>query len=511
MLLRLLSTIFRSSGDSRAAADESVAACLERGLAIEKQGRLAEALACYRSCAERFPHEPQPRLAIANALSALWRIDECIAAFSDAMTLVPHADAPRSEYLMFLHFATHPDARRLLEAHREYGEIAARDVAARESFEPGNAPDPERRLRIGYVSGNLYRHSVGYFIEPVIAHHDRTRYESYCYHTQAWSDDTTERIARAAHAWRQVAGDDDDTLARRIRDDRIDVLVDLSGHTRANRLRVFARRAAPVQMTWLGYPDTTGVAAVDYRITDAIADPSPAGDALHTERLLRLPTPFLTYQPPADGPAVAPRDAGNEVVFACFNLLIKVNERSIGVWARILEGVPGSRIVLKSAMLGNEEAARRVRDAFAARGIDPRRVELKTWAPDRAAHLAAYNDVDIALDSFPYNGTTTTCEALWMGVPVVTLTGEMHMSRVGAVLLGAAGLADLVASDEDAYVRTAVGLARDANRRRDLRAGLRDRLATSRLLDHAGFTRNFEEALRQAWREWCTKACGRSH
>ena len=505
MLLRLLSTIFRSSGKRRAAdtAEGNLADCLKRGLAIEKAGRLSEALAAYRACAKRFPRELQPRLAIANALSALWRIDECIAAFSEAIELVPHADAPRSEYLMFLHYATYPDARRLFEAHRAYGEIVAGDAAALGPLDLGNAPDPERPLRIGYVSGNLYRHSVGYFIEPVIARHDRTRYESYCYHTQAYSDDTTERIARAAHAWRQVAGADDDTLARRIRDDRIDILVDLSGHTRANRLRVFARRAAPVQVTWLGYPDTTGVAAVDYRITDAIADPAPAADALHTERLLRLPVPFLTYQPPVDSPAVASRDAGNEIVFACFNLLIKVNERTVGVWARILDDVPRARLVVKSAMLGNEETARGVREAFVARGIDPRRVELRAWAPDRAAHLAAYNDVDIALDTFPYNGTTTTCEALWMGVPVVTLTGEMHMSRVGAVLLGATGLGDLVAADEEAYVRRAVELARDVNRRRELRAGLRARLAASKLLDHTAFTCDFEEALRQAWREWC--------
>ncbi|MDB5876203.1 MAG: repeat-containing protein, partial [Ramlibacter sp.] len=362
---------------------------------------------------------------------------------------------------------------------------------------------PDRRLRVGYVSPNFSRHSVGYFIEPVIASHDRTAYEIHCYYTNREADDTTARIEASAERWRHVHGMSDDALARLIAEDRIDVLVDLAGHTSLGRLPVFARKPAPVQLTWLGYPDTTGVSAIDYRVTDRTADPAGA-EARHTERLLRIPGVFLCYQPPFDAPAVTLREtAPEDVVFCSFNLLEKVNAPTIGMWARILRELPGSRLLMKAELLRHDPTAQRVRESFAAHGIDESRIELVTWVEDRAAHLDLYGRADIALDTFPYNGTTTTCEAMWMGVPVVTLAGEAHMSRVGATLLTAAGLGDLVAQSPEAYVDAAVRLSRDPERRRALRSSLRTRLRASPLLDHAGFTRKLEASVRGAWREWC--------
>ncbi len=476
---------------------------LRRGRALEKGGEVASALECYRACAAAHPDSPEAHLALAAALSTLWRMEECTAALDAALRLAPHNREIFSGVLLTHHYAAHPDSRALFELHRRYGQMASERLPPRVSGAHPHTRDAERPLRIGYLSRNFSRHSVGYFIEPVIARHDRTRYSVYCYYTHPYCDETTQRIARMAQGWRHVTDGSDESLADKIVDDGIDILVDLGGHTKMNRLGVFALKPAPVQMTWLGYPDTTGLAAIDYRITDAIAGPAPSADERHTERLLRLAPSFLCYQPPQDSPALAARGAPERVVFGSFNMLPKVNARVIGLWAGVLDAVPDSRLILKSASLEHAATASRVLACFAARGITGSRIELRGWAAGRAEHLAAYGEIDIALDTFPYNGTTTTCEALWMGVPVVTLAGEMHMSRVGATLLAAAGLGDLVAASAEGYVEIAARLARDVTRRQTLRRELRARLAVSPLLDHAGFVVKLEQLLRAAWRAWC--------
>jgi protein O-GlcNAc transferase len=413
----------------------------------------------------------------------------------------------RSAALFQSHLLAEVTPAAMFELHRRYGRRLEAEVADLPPLSPAIEADPRRRIRIGYVSPNLGSHSVSYFIEPVLSHHDRSAFEVYCYHTGPHCDETTERIEAAVDAWRQADSLSDDALARLIVDDRIDVLVDLAGHTLFGRLAVFARRPAPVQMTWIGYPDTTGIEAIDFRITDAIADPAPQADARHTERLLRLPGAFLCYQPPRDAPEVALRDKGaDEVVFCSFNTVRKVNDAVIALWSRVLRAVPGSRLLIKGGrVLGEEAVARRLRTGFAAHGIAESRLELKDWIEDRAGHLNLYGAADIALDTFPYNGTTTTCEAMWMGVPVVTLAGEAHMSRVGATLLCAVGLNELIAHSPDAFVEAAVSLARDLPRRRALRATLRARFAASPLLDHAGFTRTLDATIRDAWVEWCER------
>lgn len=409
----------------------------------------------------------------------------------------------RSSALLQTHYLPDVSPDAVFALHRRYGRMFEDEAASSPRPALHVEADPHRRLRIGYVSPNFASHSVSYFIEPVLAHHDRRDYEVYGYHTGAICDDTTDVLEASVDRWRQVDTLSDDALARRIAEDRIDIAIDLAGHTSSRHMAVFARRSAPVQVTWIGYPDTTGLEAIDYRITDAIADPAPHADERHTETLIRLPGAFLCYRPPADAPAVSVRDDADPIVFCSFNTLEKINDAVIALWSRVLGAVPGSRLLLKDRRLVAEPVAQRLRGAFAARGIDAARIDFRDWIEARSEHLALYGRCDIALDTWPYNGTTTTCEALWMGVPVVTLAGEAHMSRVGATLLTAAGLNELIAHTADEFVDTATALARAGARRHALRGTLRPMLAASPLLDHAAFTRKLEAALREVWVAWC--------
>lgn len=362
-----------------------------------------------------------------------------------------------------------------------------------------------RRLRIGYVSRDFARHSVAYFLEPLLKHHDRSRIEVFCYSTQIKADDFTDRFLALADNWRDISTLHQDKVVDLVRKDEIDILVDLSGHTVGNRLGVFACKPAPVQVTYLGHPATTGLAAIDYRFGDAIADPTELTSDHYVERLWHLPGCFVTYQPPADAPEVAsaPVSANGHVTFGSFNNVAKINDHVIAVWAEILAAIPSSRLLLKGAAFASNHGQARLVDGFARHGITPDRLELIIWRADLKSHLELYGEIDIALDPFPYNGTTTSCEALWMGVPVICLEGDRHSGRVGASLLTALGLRDLLAHGTSEYVRIAVELANDPERLIGLREDLRDRMLSSALLDHAGFTRGIEDAYQEMWRNYC--------
>jgi predicted O-linked N-acetylglucosamine transferase (SPINDLY family) len=363
---------------------------------------------------------------------------------------------------------------------------------------------PDRRLRIGYVSPDFRAHSVASFLEPVLARHDTDNFDVVCYAQVAHPDRTTERLRQLAGHWRDTCAQSDEQVANMIRQDRIDILVDLAGHTRNNRLTVFTHRPAPIQLTYLGYPNTTGLPQIDYRLTDALADP-PEADALHTERLVRLPRGFLCYSAPQDAPAVSPLPATavGHITFGSLNNLAKVNEQVVELWARVLHAVPGAQLLLKGKALCDQATAGRFVEMFARHRIPADRLRLASWAATRAQHLTTYAQVDIALDPFPYNGTTTTCEALWMGVPVVALAGDRHAARVGVSILTHVGLREFIATTPDDYVRTAAGLAADRARLVALRASLRRRMADSPLCDGAAFTRDIEATYRAMWETWC--------
>ncbi|HKW79655.1 MAG TPA: hypothetical protein VJQ49_01480, partial [Casimicrobiaceae bacterium] len=345
-------------------------------------------------------------------------------------------------------------------------------------------------------SSDWRRHAVAVFAEPLLAAHDRSRFQIFCYHSHAASDEVTARCAALADRFLPVAELSDDELARRVRADAIDILVDLNGHTAHNRLPAFFHRPAPVQATWLGYLGSTGVPAIDYRIIDVFTDP-PDEAWRDVEAPWRLPQTQWCYRPHAEAPEVGrlPADAGT-VTFICLNHPIKVSESALSVWARILQAVPASRLILLGTPYAEQRA--RIVASLAAHGIAPARIE-QVGEVAIGEHLARYNRADIALDSMPCVGGTTTCDALWMGVPVVTLVGDRPFSKSGASLLRNAGLEDLIARTPDEYVRAAIDLAAGRARLAALRATLRDRLRASPLLDAAGFARAIEAAFDEMW------------
>jgi predicted O-linked N-acetylglucosamine transferase (SPINDLY family) len=348
---------------------------------------------------------------------------------------------------------------------------------------------------------------VAFFLEPLLAHLDRGQFEIFLYHDHPRVDVMSERLRQHAVQWRHFAGMSHAAVEAAIRADAPDILVDLAGHTGLNRLMLFARRLAPVQITYLGYPDTTGLREMDYRFVDAITDPVGEAEAFHTERLVRFAPTAWSYSPPLVAPECAPSPAAatGVVTFGCFNNFSKVTDTTLRTWSQILAAVPGSRLLLKGQGLEDPVAVAALRARVVGLGLDPSRVDLLGRMPRLAAHLEAYGRVDIALDTFPYHGTTTTCEALWMGCPVVTLPGDRHASRVGASLLTSVNRTAWIARDWPDYVRIAVALAGDRAGLVRERASLREAVRTSPLMDHAGQGARFGSALRACWAAWCAK------
>jgi len=464
------------------------------GHALLTHGRTTDALAHFAEALRLRPDYAAAHNNLARALKAQGRLSEAVAHYREALRLAPDAEV-HSNLLYALNYLDDLAPETVAAEHRawaaRYAPPAATDAT------PRAAPAPGRRLRVGYVSPDFVNHAVAFFFEPVLHADVRTRFEIFCYSNAAVPDRVTERLRATAEHWRDIARQPDDAVARQIREDGIDVLVDLAGHTAHHRLLVFARRPAPLQLTWLGYPNTTGMDAIDYRITDAVSDPPGQTDAWHAEKLLRLPRNFSCYLPPPASPPVAPPPvlAAGTATFGCFNNFAKVTPAAIRLWARVLQAVPGSRLLLKSRGLADAGTIARIQGEFGLHGIAPDRIELNGSMLSVADHLQCYAGVDVALDTFPYNGATTTCEALWMGVPVVTLAGRTHVARVGASLLTHLGSPDWIAASPDDYLRIAAALAGDPNRLASLRAGLRERLRASPLCDAQRFTRDLEAAL----------------
>jgi len=402
-----------------------------------------------------------------------------------------------------VNYADPPDPAVVLADQKRAASIIERNVVpARGLFK--NTPDPDRPLRVGLLSPDLRRHSVAYFLEPLLRCRDPRTLEVWCYATLNARDETSERLKTLASGWREVEQVDDAALADLIRSDVIDLLVDLSGHTRGHRLPVFVHAPAPLTATFIGYPATTGMESIAVRFVDSLTDPEGA-ERWCVERLVRLDPCFLCYQPPADAPDPVPAPhtlpGATGITFGSFNTLSKVSGSVVRAWTQVLTRVAGSRLVLKAPQFGDPDVRERTLGRFAEAGLDPARVTIIERVRGPAAHLAQYAMIDIALDSFPYCGTTTTCEALWMGVPVVTVGGPTHSSRVGVSLLTNAGLPELIARDQDEYVSMAAALAVDRERLCGLRAGLRERLARSALCDGPAYAGRFESAVRLLWRE----------
>lgn len=394
----------------------------------------------------------------------------------------------------------------IFERHKKFGERARAICGPLPTCYPRNVVDPQRRLRVGFVSGDFKRHSVAYFLQGALANLDPGAFELVAYSTTRLEDEMTARLRPYFWKWRDLYSLSDPAAVELIQSDEIDVLFDLSGHTNHNRLMMFGYKPAPVQVSWLGYPNTTGLDSMDYRLTDNLADPRNEGDEFYSEHLLRLPGPFLCYTPPRDSPPVAgpPVARHGRITFGSFNARVKLGDECIALWSRVLDALPDSRLIIKSVNGVDEESACADLIAkFAAHGVAAGRVIVGGARDSVVEHLEAYGEIDIALDTVPYNGTTTTCEALWMGVPVITLTGDRHAGRVGSALLQHVGLGELAAKSSGEFVAKAMQLATDPALLAQLRTTMRERLQESPLMDGKAMGRNLGGAIRSMWATYC--------
>lgn len=469
------------------------------GSVLQLLGKSQEAIVHHTRALQLNPRHPKAQMARAQSLQSLHLVEASLADFEAHLLRHPDDLEAASSRLFLLNYLSEMPREKLFEEHRAYGRrLAARAPALpRSAFSATN--DPDKRLRVAFFSPDLRAHSVAAFLEPLIRHLDPKEFEVVLYHDHFCVDEVSHRLAGHAALWRNFIGQSLGAVDAQIRMDRPDILIDLAGHTGLNRLPAFGRRLAPVQITYLGYPNTTGVQSMDYRFTDVIADPPGDSDRLHTEELVRFARTAWAYQPPVDSPApsIPPSLTGQPFTFGSFNALSKVNAFTLKLWAEVLQAVPGSRLAVKSAW--NEVSRQRIIEA----GIAPDRLLLLPYSASTAEHLASYSQIDVALDPFPYHGTTTTCEALWMGVPVISLHGDRHASRVGASLLRAVRHTEWITHDPASYVNLARQLAAGRVRLGTLRAHLRDEMKTSPLLDHSGQAAFFGEALRTCWRNHC--------
>jgi protein O-GlcNAc transferase len=487
-----------------AARGDLVPAHVNLGQLLQSQFRdYRNAIEHYRAALAIDPGQQQAIIGVGQSLYERGEVVEAIACLREAPQ-GSSAEALAHQFMLFMSNALpERDAQLWYAEHCLWGQRYA-DVLPRYSY----APAPVRaRIRIGYVSADLREHATANFIRPILACHKAEEFEVFCYANSAEADALTGEMQRLAHCWRAIDGLDDAAAAQLIRTDKIDILIDVSGHTSGNRLLLFARKPAPLQVSFLGYLNTTGMKAIDYRICDSYADPPGLSDGVHTEKLLRLPRTQWCYRPPQDAPPVSelPALRRGHVTFASFNHIAKLNPRVLELWAELLRQVPGSRLLIMA--VPDEAVAARIRRGLA--GIEPDRVST-LGRLGRAGYWQQFAAVDIALDPFPYAGGATTCDTLWMGVPVVTLAGDYGFSRSGVTILANAGLSHLIAQTAAEYVGVARGLAGDLEGLARLRGGMRERLRSSPLTDAPAYVHDLESAYRNIWRDWCGRQ-GRPH
>jgi len=491
MYLHQYEDAMRSMRETLKILPEHMLATRELGNVLLHHGRLSEAAEVLALGTHHHPKEINLWLLLGNTLGDLGRFDESIECFKVALNLNKGVESARSSILMRMNYIPTIPPSEIYELSKKYGEM----------FERGspkiNPPDAAAKtIRIGYVSSNLNSHSVAYFLKPLLSNHDCSKVEVYIYDNTNHCDEMTEAFKGLGHHWRPIRGLSDDRVVQVIVQDKIQVLIDVISHTGGSRLGVFAQAPAPIQVTWLAYPNTTGVKEIQYRFTDEIADPQGLTESYYTEELVRLPKGFLCYEFPSDLPCrrEPPYTENGYVTFGSFNNLNKITASTISAWSEILKGVPGSKILVKSRQLVDPAVRDNYSKLFAECGIGTERIEFRGAVSGKDSHLKMYDEIDLALDSFPYNGTTTTCEALWMGVPTITYTGQVHASRVSASIMHHAGLNQFVADSLEQYIELAVKLGNQPLSFSDLRPVLRARLNKSALADGAGFADQVESA-----------------
>lgn len=477
------------------------------GNALRERNLLDEAVDHFRRAITLKPDFPEALSNCGNALKDQGRLDEAIECYEQAIRLRPRFAEAHSNLLMTLHYPERLVDRNTLDEARRFARLIEVGNTARRVFP--NASDPHRRLRIGYVSADFRSHPVGLFLDGILAAHDPAMVEVFCYSNARIEDDVTRRLRQRADHWRIIAGVSDTAADAAIRRDSIDILVDLSGHTSGNRLPLFALKPAPVQASWLGYVDTTGLTAMDHVLADHIVVP-PGDEASFTERVWRLPQTYFCFTPPAFDVPLVDRPTERLLTFGSFNNRAKLTPATIRLWADVLIATPGSRLLVKTAFVDNPTIRHEILRQFAAHGIAADRLTLE-GPTSRADLLAAYNRIDIGLDPFPYGGGLTTAEALWMGVPVVTLQGPRWVSRATASILTTVGVPELIAFDVETYIRTAKALADDRRRLERYHRELRQIVERSPLCDGSRLTRAVEGFYRDMWIAWCAgRTAGRA-
>lgn len=475
-----------------------VEAWVNLGVIYIEMMQMDESELCLKHALEIDPRNQDAMYNLTVSLLHQGRLEEAISQYQELFKIAPNHRMGWDNYLYFLNFLPTADPTFISDEHKRWGRRPDPGAAQRglaRKFDIRN----KQRLKIGYVSPDFRSHSVSYFLEPILANHRPENVEVYCYAELQKADAVTHRLRSLGHHWRTTTGASDTEVAKLVSDDGIDVLIDLAGHSSGNRLEVFSYRPAPVQVTYLGYPSTTGHPEIDYLLTDAWADPQGT-EKYFVEKLVRLPDSFCCYQPPSDSPALSPLPCTNHghITFASLNNQIKLNDEVLSLWGDILDALPGSKLVLQAREFTDDSNRSRFQNRLVHNGVDVTKVRLLSSMTFRE-HLAVYQDVDIALDTFPWCGHTTSCHALWMGVPIVTLSGDRHATRMASSILHNIGLPDLIANTHDEYAGIALRLSRDRPRLATLRATMRERMLSSPLCNGAAFTRNLEDAYRMMW------------
>ena len=473
------------------------------GLGLQGLGRVEEAMARYEQAIALKPDYAEAHYNLGVFFQGLGRVEEAIACQQKAMSIKPDFSEAHSNLLMTMHYAPNCNVQKIYDEHIKWN--TQHVVRLSENIKTyRNSIEPNRKIRIGMVSGSFHRHPVGYMIINAIEMLNRESIELYCYSNNHKTDDLGLRIREACQTWRFIAGMKDEEVSALIEDDVIDILVDLSGHADKNRLLVFARKPAPVQVKWVGGQfNTTGMTAIDYFLSDWVETPKGC-DKWYTEKIIRLPDGYVCYDPPHYAPPVnsLPALSNHFVTFGCFNNLAKVNNEVVVLWSRLLLKIKGSKLILITNQLNDSKTRTNFKNLFLQEGVSPDQLDLQGSLP-HSKLLKSYNNIDIALDPFPYSGGLTTCEALWMGVPVITMPGPTFAGRHSATHLTNVGLKDWIVDSQEKYLEVVEQWCNDLEALAKLRTNLRQQVKNSPLCDAPRFARNLETVFRNMWQTWC--------
>lgn len=467
----------------------------------QERDQLIQTVEYGRKALELEPDNPEFLYALAISLMAISKVDEGCELLKKAVEKDPENRQIARWLLMVMHYKTDITLQMLYDEHTKWARKFA--PVSMSQYDYDNLSDPDKKIRVGYISPNFCKHSVAYFLEPIINNHDHNHFELYAYNNAKGSDQFTEKFRTQFDHFKDIHGVDQTDVADLIKDDKIDILVDLAGHSKGNSMLVLARKPAPIQVTYLGYPDTTGLEQIDYRITDELADPLEL-HKYYTEELVYLPDNFICYRPPEFAPPLAPSPhiKNGYITFGSFNIGAKIGPLLIALWAQILNANDNSHLLLKFRGGQHQQVQDYYQNEFSKYGIAPDRIQVH-GRKSPIEHLQMYGQVDIALDTYPYHGTTTTCEAMWMGVPVISLVGGHHSCRVALSIFKSLEMDFFIATTPDEYVSKATALAGKPDALAKIRSTMRTRMAASTLCDGKLFTKNLEATYRKMWHKWC--------